>query len=97
MNMSVENIGSHSQRGDISIELTSPSITQSALLKFCSFYDDRRNVYSSWSFMSVMLWGENPAGRWLLSIRTANNRTIANFSNLQLQFYGTSQRAVSVA
>ena len=97
MNMSVESIGSNSRRGDISIELTSPSRTQSTLLKFRSSIDDFRNGYSSWPFMSVMFWGENPVGRWLLSIRTANNRTIANFSNLQLQFYGTSLRAASVA
>ena len=97
MNMSVESIGSNSRRGDISIELRSPSRTQSTLLKFRSSIDDRRNEYYLWPFMSVMFWGENPVGRWQLSIRTAYSRTVASFSNLQFHFYGTSQRAASVA
>ena len=97
MNMTIESIGSKSRRGDIYIELRSPRGTRSTLLKSRSVIDDRRNEYYEWPFMSVMFWGENPAGRWQLSIRTAHSRTVASFSNLRFQFYGTSRRAASVA
>ena len=41
--------------------------------------------------MSVMFWGENTTGQWILNIRTGGVSGGANVSNVEFQFYGVSQ------
>ncbi|CAI8008658.1 Proprotein convertase subtilisin/kexin type 6 [Geodia barretti] len=73
--ISVEALGGIG-RGDIHIELISPSATLSVLLKRRLL--DRAEInggqtaYVDWPFMSVMFWGEDPAGQWTLSIMSVN-------------------------
>lgn len=57
---------SHIYRGDIKIDLISPSGMISELIP-ARIADDNRN-YSNWTFTSVAHWGENPSGDWRLRV-----------------------------
>ena len=78
------------KRGDLQIELTSPSGTLSVLLHPRPF-DDKPSEYVDWPFMSVMFWGENPTGQWTLNIRTGDVTGVAVVSRVEFQFYGVSR------
>ncbi|XP_072899632.1 PC3-like endoprotease variant B isoform X1 [Hemitrygon akajei] len=54
-------------RGDLSIHLTSPNGTKSELLGFRKI-DNSKMGLNSWTFMTVHSWGENPKGKWELTI-----------------------------
>ena len=75
-------------RGSISIELTSPMGTKSTLLPYRSS-DRHHEGLHKWPFMTVLTWGENPAGTWRFTITTRNG-AVASLDGLELVFYGTS-------
>ena len=79
-----------SERGDIRIQLTSPSGTQSTLLDYRQS-DDSSGMYERWPFMSVMFWGENPGGQWTLTIQSQDPQTEVEMGDATIQFYGTSE------
>ena len=83
-------------RGDIQIELTSPSGTTSTLLPYRP-YDSWPGDYREWPFMSVHFWGENPQGEWSLIIRNGGEEGTLEVSNVQLTLYGTEQTPAAVA
>ncbi|CAI8005292.1 Furin-like protease 2, partial [Geodia barretti] len=86
------------KRGDLQIELTSPSGTLSILLM--PRPNDAlpsQSGYSDWPFMSVMFWGENPTGQWTLNIKTGDVSSGANVTNVVFQFYGVFQVPEAVA
>ena len=83
-------------RGNLSIELTSPNGTLSVLLQPRP-EDKEPGKYEDWDFMSVMFWGENPTGRWTLSI-TCNKTGVAIIdSGVEFKFYGVSEIPEAVA
>jgi hypothetical protein len=88
--------GSRRERGDIAVHLTSPSGTVSTLLGYRE-YDDSREGYVNWPFMSVMFWGENPSGEWTFRIASASSSTSVRMSGLKIHFYGVSQVPEAVA
>ena len=53
----------HRRRGDLSIQLVSPSGTVSNLLHQRPF-DSSSSGLKGWTFMTVYNWGENPKGVW---------------------------------
>jgi len=57
----------HRRRGDVSIDLFSPSGTRNEMLS-TRRYDDSDKGLHDWTFMSVHNWGENPKGVWTLNI-----------------------------
>ena len=83
-------------RGDLNIELRSPSGTNSILLQPRK-YDDTSGDYIDWPFMSVMFWGEDPTGEWTLTVRTSNIIGVVVVSNLEFIFYGVSSTPEAVA
>ena len=83
-------------RGDIRIELTSPSGTLSTLLGHRS-NDFSSGGYFDWPFMSVMFWGENPTGEWNLAVITQSVFTEAVISNVEFTFFGVSSIPEAVA
>lgn len=89
VSVNVVNISSTSKRGDIEIELVSPSGTHSKLLGQRVF-DYRLGGYFEWPFMSVMFWGENPTGEWNLTIYSSSASTRININDPKLKFYGVS-------
>ena len=86
----------HLTRGNLQIELTSPSETLSVLLQPRP-YDNEPGEYVDWPFMSVMFWGENPTGQWTLNITTSGISGVAIVRNVEFQFYGVSRVPEAVA
>ena len=96
MSVEVESSSFSGKRGDIKIELTSPSGTVSTLL---GHRDDDfvHGGYFDWPFMSVMFWGEDPTGEWTLTITTQSSHTDVNVYDIEFQLYGVSSIPESVA
>ncbi|KLO07498.1 hypothetical protein SCHPADRAFT_1001607 [Schizopora paradoxa] len=57
----------HSRRGDVEVELTSPSGVTSMLARKRK-RDDDADGFPGWKFMSVKHWGENPEGEWTIRV-----------------------------
>ena len=55
------------RRGDISMYLTSPRGTKSTILS-ARRYDYSNKGFKGWPFLTVHMWGENPAGAWKLEV-----------------------------
>lgn len=80
----------HARRGDIEIELTSPSNTKSILLPYRK-HDFINDVgYDSWPFMSVHFWGENPSGLWRLKTTYQSFSGSVFVWNISLTMFGVS-------
>ena len=95
INMTVGTVGG--SRGDTKITLTSPSGTESILLDY-RIYDIDSGEYSLWAFMSVMFWGENPAGEWTLTVLSDYTAYTVVYATLtRFEFYGTSKIPQAVA
>ena len=85
-------------RGNIQVELTSPSRTNSIVLPYRPA-DTRLDTYSNFRFSSVHFWGENPNGIWNLTVRNRND-----YENATVQvtihgitFYGTDNTPEAVS
>ena len=81
---------SHPRRGDIKILLTSPQGTTSTLLPYRNYDYINANGYSSWPFMSVHHWGENPVGRWTLRVYFKSTSGYVSVSGVRMTLYGTT-------
>ena len=73
------------KRGDLQIELTSPSGTLSILLH-PRMFDRHPGDYVDWPFTSVMFWGEDPTGEWTLIIKTREIPNVANVGKVEFHF-----------
>ncbi|CAM1154801.1 PCSK1 (predicted) [Pycnogonum litorale] len=84
-------------RGGLMIILFSPSGTTTTLLN-ARWEDSSTSGFRDWKFMTVHLWGENPSGKWAVSVVDMNlhaifgNGTIGKgkVKNMKLILYGTS-------
>lgn len=76
----------HPFRGNLRVELISPSAMTSVL---AIVHNDSGDHYSSWPFMSVQHWGEAAAGAWTVRVadRTASNT--GTLTAVSLTLYGT--------
>ena len=80
----------HARRGDIQIELTSPSNTKSILLPYRK-HDFINDVgYDSWPFISVHFWGEDPTGIWRLNTTYRSSSGSVFVWNISLTMFGVS-------
>ena len=80
---------SHTSRGNLEVELTSPSGTVSRLSEV---HTDLNNNFSNWTFSSVRHWGEDASGVWTL--RVADRSSLGNLSggilnSAELTVHGT--------
>lgn len=57
----------HSRRGDVTIDLTSPSGLTTRLLSERPA-DQSTGGFVRWPFMSMQNWGEDPSGTWTVTI-----------------------------
>jgi furin len=73
-------------RGHLHITLISPSGTISNLLDYRPF-DQNKNGFHNWPFMTAHYWGENPNGEWILIINN-RYRKPAYLFNWTLVIYG---------
>ncbi|KAF9991060.1 pheromone processing endoprotease [Mortierella antarctica] len=78
----------HEHRGDVEVKLKSPNsvISQLAVQRP---NDNSTEGFQDWTFMSVKHWGENPVGKWTLTMfdRTNPNKT-GVFVDWKLGFHG---------
>ena len=88
---------SHPRRGDIKILLTSPQGTTSTLLPYRNYDYINAYSYSSWPFMSVHHWGENPVGRWTLTVYFKSFSGYVYVSGVHMTLYGTTTMPQAVA
>ena len=87
---------SHTKRGDIKIELTSPRGTKSVLLPYRKYDFVNENGYVNWPFMTVHHWGESPVGTWTLKISFKSLRGYVTMSDLGVTLYGVASTPASV-
>jgi subtilisin-like proprotein convertase family protein len=81
---------SHARRGDLRIELVSPSGMVSML---ADEREDANAHYNSWSFSSVRHWGESSRGIWKVRISDRRSGVIGSIDALTLNIYGTPAAA----
>ena len=81
----------HPRRGDIKVLLTSPLGTTSVLLPFRKHDFVNAEGYSSWPLMSVHYWGENPFGRWTLTVLFNSSQGTAEVSGVKMDLFGTDE------
>ncbi len=81
----------HPRRGDIKLDLTSPSGTLSHLLPYRQYDFINQRGYTNWPFMSVQHWGENPIGQWNLSVTFKSSSGFVSVSGVRLKLYGIKE------
>lgn len=81
----------HTRRGDLSVELQSPSGMVSHLAT--TRRNDGTNAgYVDWTFMSVAHWGDPGIGIWTVIVKDTNvNEHSGNFTDWRLKLYGESR------
>lgn len=86
----------HPRRGDIQVELTSPQGTKSVLLPYRKFDYINDVGYNNWPFMSVHHWGEDPVGRWTLTVTFRSSAGYVQISDVSMTLYGTAKTPAAV-
>ncbi|KAK4144792.1 peptidase S8/S53 domain-containing protein [Dichotomopilus funicola] len=80
----------HGRRGDISVDLISPSKVVSHL-SVTRKYDESTEGYDDWTFMSVAHWGELGTGTWTIVVKDTNiNEFSGRFVDWHLKLWGES-------
>ncbi|EOA89007.1 pheromone processing endoprotease [Exserohilum turcicum] len=79
----------HDRRGDLSVELRSPSGMVSHL-STARRDDEAPYGYIDWTFMSVAHWGESAVGKWTVIVKDvkAGNDKTGNFTDWRLRLWG---------
>ncbi|KAF1944129.1 KEX1 protease precursor [Clathrospora elynae] len=81
----------HQRRGDLSVELRSPSGMVSHL-STARIHDDEPSGYSDWTFMSVAHFGEAGIGNWTVIVKDVKpgNLKTGVFTDWRLRLWGES-------
>ncbi|XP_036930390.1 proprotein convertase subtilisin/kexin type 6 isoform X1 [Acanthopagrus latus] len=84
----------HPRRGDLEVNLISPSGTRSQLLAK-RLFDSSNEGFRNWEFMTVHFWGERAEGTWTLEVidslsKLRNPEVLGNLKEWRLILYGTS-------
>lgn len=83
----------HTRRGDLSVDLTSPSGIVSHL-STSRMNDNIGEGYIDWTFMSVAHWGESGLGEWTILVKdTIENEHNGTFVDWKLNLFGESKIA----
>ena len=81
----------HPSRGELEIQLTSPSGTTSRLAeKHTSNVTDPAD-YTDWTFSTVHNWGEDSRGLWKLKIADRVSGNTGTLNSATLKLYGTAK------
>uniref|UniRef100_A0A3Q3JNC6 Proprotein convertase subtilisin/kexin type 6 n=1 Tax=Monopterus albus TaxID=43700 RepID=A0A3Q3JNC6_MONAL len=85
----------HPRRGDLEINLISPSGTRSQLLAK-RLFDSSSEGFRNWEFMTIHFWGERAEGLWSLEITDSPSRprrpeVLGKLKEWTLILHGTSQ------
>lgn len=80
----------HTRRGDLSVDLISPTGMVSHMATHRR-NDNAARGYIDWSFMSVVHWGESGLGKWTVIVKdTRVNEHKGIFTDWRLKLYGES-------
>ncbi|NDJ34911.1 MAG: S8 family serine peptidase [Chloroflexi bacterium] len=83
----------HSYRGDVRVELTSPSGTTSVML--FGYTNDSNSNIIDWRMMSTHFWGEQSDGTWTISVSDMyGGLDTGTFDDWQLILHGTESDAL---
>ncbi len=82
----------HTSRGQLEVELTSPSGFKSRLAEK---HTDSGDHYPNWTFMSVRHWGESAQGTWTVRVADRTAGTIGTQRAVRIDLYGTALGAIS--
>ena len=86
------------KRGDFEVTLTSPSNIMSTLLFRRPFDLVNEEDYYKWPFLSVLHWGEDPRGEWILTVKWTNPNGGSGIVDVDsAMLYGVSEVPESVA
>ncbi|RMZ75099.1 hypothetical protein DV738_g5654, partial [Chaetothyriales sp. CBS 135597] len=78
----------HTRRGDLSVELRSPT-GRISYLSVSREKDDEARGYEDWTFMSVVHWGETGIGTWTVVVKdTVDNECTGRFIDWRLNLWG---------
>ena len=78
----------HTRRGDLSVELRSPTGMVSHIAT-SRRSDDANSGYVDWTFMSVAHWGESGVGKWTIIVKdTKVNEHSGTFTDWHLKLFG---------
>jgi hypothetical protein len=77
---------SHSDWGDLSLVLTSPTGTRSVL---AVPHDNALGSYTEWTYGSVRHWDEDAAGDWTLEVADQGDEGTGRLTRWTLTLYGT--------
>ncbi len=81
----------HARRGNLQIELTSPSGTRSVMMD--ARPSDDTSDYDHWSMMTVHNWGESSLGTWTVKVIDTVAGTAGTLNGYKLEFFGTADDA----
>ena len=81
---------SHPKRGDIKVELVSPSGTKSTLLPYRKYDFINAEGYYNWPFMSLHYWGEDPIGTWTINVYFQSSYGYVSVHVNSFELYGTN-------
>lgn len=84
----------HTARGNLAIQLTSPGGMVSTLAEV---HDDPGDNYVGWSFMSVRHWGENAAGTWTVHVADGAPDDTGTLDAVRIDIHGSATGAVPAA
>ncbi|KAJ7685496.1 peptidase S8/S53 domain-containing protein [Mycena polygramma] len=81
----------HGKRGDVEVELRSPTGIRSVLAGKRSG-DSATTGYPGWTFMSVKHWGEDPVGDWTIKVsdQGAASKSNGSFLGWNMVFWGSA-------
>ncbi|KAL8393452.1 hypothetical protein RB595_003281 [Gaeumannomyces hyphopodioides] len=83
----------HTRRGDLNVDLISPSRVVSHL-SVTRDRDNTRAGYKDWTFMSVAHWGESGVGTWTIVVKDSKvNEHGGNFTDWHLKLWGEAKDA----
>ncbi|KAL2157152.1 hypothetical protein VTH06DRAFT_6373 [Thermothelomyces fergusii] len=83
----------HGRRGDLSVDLISPTKIVSHL-SVTRKNDDSTEGYDDWTFMSVAHWGESGVGTWTIIVKdTEVNQYTGKFVDWHLKLWGECRDA----
>ncbi|KAK3054268.1 pheromone processing endoprotease [Extremus antarcticus] len=83
----------HTRRGDLSVELKSPSGMISHIATHRRS-DEAPEGYDDWTFMSVAHWGESGVGKWTVVVKDTNvNEHKGIFTDWRIKLYGEARDA----
>ena len=86
---------SHPKRGDIKVELVSPSGTKSTLLPYRKYDFINAEGYYNWPFMSLHYWGENPIGTWTINVYFKSSYGYVSVHVNSFELYGQNVASTS--